>query len=226
MTYIIADIHGYYEKYLDFLHYVNFSNEDLLYIIGDLVDRGSEGIKILQDVMKRENVISIMGNHEHMLLSTLKELSYSDKASQAELIREEISMMPIGQEDTLVDFCQLSRKEQLDIIDYIKSLPLYQEITVSNQTYLLVHAGLPDFNNVMDIDFYSEEELLFGPHDFSIKHFDDTIIIVGHQPTRFIAGAEPDEIYKSNDSISIDCGLGFGGKLGVLCLDTDEELYF
>ncbi|MFV0400964.1 MAG: metallophosphoesterase [Oscillospiraceae bacterium] len=225
MTYVMADIHGYYDKYLDFLHYVHFCDKDMLYIIGDLIDRGSDGIQLLQDVMKRKNVVSIMGNHEYMLLSTLEELSYSDKSSQKEIIRNELAMMPIGQEDTLTDFCRLNRKEQLDIIDYLKSLPLYQEVIVNSQKHLLVHGGLPDFSDV-DIDFYSEEELLFGPHDFSINHFDETIIIVGHQPTRFISGAEADEIFKSNDSIAIDCGLGFGGQLGVICLETGEELYF
>lgn len=78
----------------------------------------------------------------------------------------------------------------------------------------------------MDIKYYSKEELLFGPHDYTIKHWEDTIIIVGHQPTRFIFGAEPDKIFKLKDSIALDCGCGFGGQLGVLCLETGEEMYF
>jgi serine/threonine protein phosphatase 1 len=226
MTYVFSDVHGFWGEYIDFLDAVNFSDKDTLYIIGDIIDRGSEGIKILQDVMTRKNVFLIKGNHELMILPALDELSYSDKSTQLEIIRDEVNMTPIGQEDTLKDFCQLNRKEQILIIDYLNSLPLYQEIIVNSQKYLLVHAGLPDFNNVMDLDFYTEDDLLFGPHDFSINHFDDTIVIVGHQPTRFISGAEPDKIFKSLDSIAIDCGLGFGGKLGVLCLETGEELYF
>lgn len=50
---------------------------------------------------------------------------------------------------------------------------------------------------------------------------------MGHLPTRFINGAELDRIFKSKGSIAIDCGLGFGWQLGVLCLETvEEELYF
>ena len=226
MTYVIADVHGYYGKYLDFLNHAQFSDKDTLYIIGDLVDRGSNGIQLLQDVIKRKNVISIMGNHEYMLLPTLEELTYSDKLSQTEIIRDEVDMMPIGQEDTLKGFCQLNRKEQREITDYLKSLPLYQTIIVNFQKYILVHAGLPNFKDTMNINSYSEEDLLFGPHDYSIDHFENTIIIVGHLPTRFIAGAKPDKIFRLNDSIAIDCGLGFGGQLGVLCLETGEELYF
>ena len=226
MVYVCSDIHGFWDKYMDFLDEVNFSDKDTLYIIGDVIDRGSEGIRILQDIMRRKNVILLKGNHESMMLPLFNDLAYSDQWEQLEIIRDEIALAPqIGQEYTLKRFAQLTRKQQLPIIQYLKALPLYKIIVVNSQKYLLVHAGLPDFNSVMDMDFYTEDELLFGPHDFSINHFNDTIVIVGHLPTRFIPGAEPDEIFKSKDSIAIDCGLGFGGKLGVICLETGEELY-
>lgn len=225
MTYVCSDLHGFWERYTAFLDAVSFGGRDTLYIIGDAVDRGSEGIRILRDVMTRKNVFLLKGNHEHMVLPILKELCGSNKASQTELIRNEANRSPIGQEDTLKDFCRLSTREQTQIMDYLNSLPLSLTVTVNSQKYLLVHAGLPDFSD-MDIHYYTEDELLFGPHDFSIRHFKATIIIVGHVPTRFIPGAEPDKIFRRNDSIAIDCGLGFGGKLGILCLDTGEEFYF
>jgi serine/threonine protein phosphatase 1 len=205
---------------------VQFGDEDTLYIIGDLIDRGTEGIKVLQDVMARENVICLAGNHELMLLPAFEELSCSDKASQEEIIRDELAISHIGQDETLYDFCQLTRAEQNEIIDFIKWLPLYEEVTVNSQDYILVHGGLPDFDEVGDLDYYSVNELLLGPHDFTVDHFDDKIIIVGHLPTHFIPGSDSDEIFRSHDSIGIDCGLGFGGQLGVLCLDTGEEMYF
>lgn len=226
MTYVLSDLHGFSEMYFDFLDAVKFCDDDVLYIIGDVLDRGSDGIKIIKDIMNRNNVILIKGNHEHMLLPTLSELSYSDKQTQIEIIRDEVMLQPIGQQETLNDFICLSRREQLEIIDFLNSLEVYKEITVCSQKYMLVHAGLPDFEDKLDIEYYTEEELLFGAHDFDIDHFDDTIIIVGHVPTRFINAAEPDKIFRKNDSIGIDCGLGFGGQLGVLCLETGEEFYF
>lgn len=51
------------------------SNADELYILGDAVDRGPEPIKVLQDMMRRPNVIYIIGNHDWMMLSTLKKLT-------------------------------------------------------------------------------------------------------------------------------------------------------
>lgn len=224
-TYVCSDLHGHFDRYMEFLESVNFNDDDTLYIIGDVLDRGDNAIELIQDIMQRKNVILIKGNHEHMLLNTLEELSYTrDKLEQLEIIRHECRMSRIGQEETLKQFSKLNQKQQYEIITYLKSLPLYMEISVNNQKHLLVHAGLPDFSTSY-LGYYSEDELLFGQHDYNEKHFKDKIIIVGHQPTRFIRGAEPDKIYRRGDSINVDCGLGFGGQLGVLCLDTNEEFY-
>ena len=38
--------------------------DDTLYILGDVIDRGPDGVKILQDMMARPNVVPILGNHE------------------------------------------------------------------------------------------------------------------------------------------------------------------
>lgn len=224
MTYVMADIHGYYDLYFDFLNSTGFNDNDTLYIIGDIIDRGSDGIKLLQDVMKRKNVIALMGNHERMMLPIFEEISYNPSDAK-DIIKEEMCISQIGQEETLNDFANLSQKEQLDIIYFIKQMPVYLEISVDGQEYILVHAGLPDFEE-LPLEYYDEDQLLFGPHDYEINHYDDTQIIVGHQPTRFITGATQDEIFHSNDTIAIDCGLGFGGNLGVLCLETGEEMYF
>ena len=75
MRYIIADIHGCYNEYINLLKKINFSDNDILYILGDVVDRGPEPIKILQDMMKRSNVFLIIGNHEFMMYTILKKLA-------------------------------------------------------------------------------------------------------------------------------------------------------
>ncbi len=66
MKYVIADVHGDYEKYTKMLELIQFSEEDELYVLGDVLDRGENGLKILQDMMLRPNVIPILGNHEYM----------------------------------------------------------------------------------------------------------------------------------------------------------------
>lgn len=51
MTYVMSDIHGEYKKYLQMLELIRFSDEDELFVLGDVVD-GSIGIPPL-DILER-----------------------------------------------------------------------------------------------------------------------------------------------------------------------------
>lgn len=225
-TYLCSDVHGNGDAYYDLKAILN--NDDKLYIIGDVLDRGDDGIEILLDIMGDERITLIMGNHESVLnMGAFFELHAAGSYDEIEeIISANLAIEQIGQEKTLKDFSELSKNEQGEIIEYINNLPLYEELVVKGKNYLLVHGGLPDFSD-MPIDFYEEAELLFGPHNFDEQHYENTTVIVGHLPTRFIHGAEPDKIFRCGDSIAVDCGCGMqGGKLGVLCLETNEEFYF
>lgn len=66
MIYATSDIHGCAEKYQALLERIRFSAADTLYVLGDVIDRGPDGVAILQDMMLRPNVLPILGNHEFM----------------------------------------------------------------------------------------------------------------------------------------------------------------
>ena len=75
MRYLIADIHGCYEEYIELMRKINLSEDnDYLYILGDTLDRGPEPIKVLLDIMKRQNVTYIIGNHEYLFLCFMRKL--------------------------------------------------------------------------------------------------------------------------------------------------------
>ena len=71
----ITDIHGEYDKYRRMLEKIRFSDDDIMYILGDVVDRGPEPAKILLDMMKRPNVVPLLGNHEAMAYPVLEKLA-------------------------------------------------------------------------------------------------------------------------------------------------------
>ena len=71
MTYCISDIHGEILKWKDMLELIQFSDEDTLYVLGDVIDRNPHGIEILREIMQRSNIHMIVGNHEDMMLKTL-----------------------------------------------------------------------------------------------------------------------------------------------------------
>ena len=72
MIYAMSDIHGQYEQFLTLLEQIGIRKEDTLYILGDVVDRGPEPMKILKYMMAHSNIIPIIGNHEVMALPNLK----------------------------------------------------------------------------------------------------------------------------------------------------------
>lgn len=64
MIYVCSDIHGHYDAYAALLTHIDLQSDDTLYILGDVIDRGLDGVKILQDMMARPNIVPILGNHE------------------------------------------------------------------------------------------------------------------------------------------------------------------
>lgn len=75
MIYVMSDIHGEYDKFKEVLKQINLQKEDLLYVLGDVVDRGPHPMEILLKMMEMPNVIPIAGNHELMALKCLRFLN-------------------------------------------------------------------------------------------------------------------------------------------------------
>src|SRR5699024_4357490 len=71
MIYCMADLHGERDFFLRMLEQIRFSDTDHLYILGDVIDRGTGGIDLLEQIMEAPNMTMLLGNHEQMCLSTL-----------------------------------------------------------------------------------------------------------------------------------------------------------
>ncbi len=228
-TYCVSDIHGEYGKYLQLLDRIGFSNGDTLYIIGDLVDRGAEPMALLRDVMSRKNVVALAGNHDLLAAMFLKKLIHGGRKEDL----DEKTIMGIflwrqdGGANTLADFHKLSVPERQEIVDWLRELELYREIEVGSETYVLVHAGLgQNAAPARALDDYDLDACLFERPNYDKTVYPGKYIVSGHTPTRLIPGnPNPDRIYRANRHIAIDCGCVFGGKLGAICLDTNEEFY-
>ena len=50
-TYVISDIHGEYDKFVELLDKIKLQDTDTLYILGDILDRGPHPIKTLLKIM-------------------------------------------------------------------------------------------------------------------------------------------------------------------------------
>lgn len=70
MIYVTSDLHGCNPSYLyRLLEQVNFCDNDYLFIIGDVIDRGEWGAELLLWLTQQPNIQLIIGNHEALLLT-------------------------------------------------------------------------------------------------------------------------------------------------------------
>ena len=68
MIYCMSDIHGELDRFKAMLDLINFSSDDTLYIIGDVIDRHPGGVEILKIIKDTPNMFMLLGNHEQMCL--------------------------------------------------------------------------------------------------------------------------------------------------------------
>ena len=57
MKYVTSDIHGRLDRLKKLIDTTQLSQEDMLYIIGDLVDRGDKPIETIEFVIDRKSVV-------------------------------------------------------------------------------------------------------------------------------------------------------------------------
>ena len=230
-TYVMADIHGEYEKFKNMLSLIEFNSEDTLYIIGDIIDRGPDSVKLLKDLSVRDNIYPIVGNHELVARIVLRKLlvEITDENAETHLDAQAIGMYlewtANGGDTTVKEFRLLERDEQLDLLDYMDEFVLYDIIDVSDRTFILVHGGLGNYTPGKKLKDYTPDELTFCRPDYNVKYFEDPDIYVisGHTPTLSITGEA--SIYYNGNNIVIDCGAAYGGRLACLRLEDMQEFY-
>ena len=76
MRYCCSDLHGCFDEFSELLKLINFSSNDTMYILGDIIDRGPKPVQLLTHIFEHDNIIPLMGNHEEYLLD------YADNGPQ------------------------------------------------------------------------------------------------------------------------------------------------
>ncbi|WP_454054584.1 metallophosphoesterase family protein [Clostridium sp. Marseille-Q7071] len=231
MKYVVSDIHGRLDRLKKLLERINFSKEDVLYVLGDLVDRGPEPIEVIKFIKEKKNIISIMGNHDEMMLKSLRD------NDEKEIIRWRRN----GYETTLNGFNKLCEDEKKEILSYLDSLEYFKII---DDKYILVHAGFETNRLIADMLSMSLEEGLLNQKDrlvwvrgdfYKNKGLDEYTVIFGHNPRESIdknfdvVSEIPYKIWfdvKYKDKICIDTGNCYeGGRMACLRLDDMMEFY-
>ena len=137
MTYVLSDIHGNAARFYSVMKQISLQPEDTLYVLGDVIDRYPDGIRILRLLMRMPNVKLLLGNHEYMMLNALDGPEPGDSRALRLWYRN-------GGNVTHAYLKHIRRAIRQEIFDYLRTLPLNLEIEVNGQAYLLVHGGVLD----------------------------------------------------------------------------------
>ena len=125
MIYVIGDIHGDYPSFYKMLQKINFSSSDSLCILGDVVDKGSDNLYLLEFIRHMENVCLIKGNHEYLferyLQGTITASLWDTCGGSA--TRSEADRLP--------------EEKKRELLAYLKTLPIYKIITVKGNSIFL-----------------------------------------------------------------------------------------
>jgi serine/threonine protein phosphatase 1 len=144
-TWVIPDIHGYKNTLLALLNdYINPNKQDVLYFLGDLIDRGPDSKGVLDYLMGMQErgykVTVLRGNHEQSMLNVRKaELQRRRIMGFKFPNQEKKAWYMFGGRETMKSFDEgniLSIDSKY--FNWIDQLPYYVEL----EKYILVHAGI------------------------------------------------------------------------------------
>lgn len=234
MIYVSSDLHGCrLSAFQQLLERVGFCDDDFLFILGDVIDRGEWGAELLLWLTQQPNVELILGNHEALMLACSFLFDEVTDQNLDSLSTKEISLVQNwidnGGGPTLKGLQRLLRKDAesvYGIIEYLREAPLYEELEVNGKHFVLVHAGLGNFRADRPLDDYSPEDFLLSRPSLDTHYFPNARVIFGHTPSRFFGNHYSGRAVHTNSWSCIDTGVYLGYPPMLLRLDDMKEFYF
>lgn len=246
-TYIIGDIHGCYNKWIQLKEFIEkLDNEATFILVGDIIDRGNNTVAMLDwalnNITTSGKYQMVIGNHEDMKRIWFK-------------IFENTGRRVSDNYDFDSTMKNIDADKLLEYKKFIEKLPYYKEITVKskynnkNLKYCIVHADMPDYFLMQngDIDKERVDSYLEGFKDAKMSNRfpcsliwnrtvgnnnDNVIVINGHNPTIWLEtefyGGVQGKIHYSFNRINIDCGLVYKenfSNLAAIRLEDLQEFY-
>lgn len=232
MVYVTSDLHGCnLAEFQSLLKKAGFSEKDFLFILGDVIDRGPFGVEWLLWLLEQTNVQLILGNHEALMLACSFLFEEVTEESLDRLTAEQLMLVESWIENG--GSCTMSALRKLlkndpesvrSIVDYLEDAPLYDTVQVNGRDFILVHAGLGNFDPERSLEEYESDELLLTRPSLETRYCDDATVIFGHTPVSYLGGEDGKALH-TDTWVCIDTGAAMGKTPMLLCLDTMEEFY-
>ena len=223
MEYCISDIHGYYDLFCRLLDKIKFGGGDTLYVLGDMVDKGPDSVRLAKLLFSMPNAYCIAGNHEYDFLKYYQALM--KQTEDYDLVLQKLRNY--FTDGKLLDW---------ETVDRFDSLPFYTE----TERFICVHAGVPiKDGKLLPVSHATCNQLVY---DRSFKDKDvlpqnGKCVLYGHTPVRCLTGRDEILLYprkaeaQSSPNIAdyckvhLDTGVPISGILGCLAIDNCQAFY-
>ncbi len=222
--YAVSDLHGYYDLFLQGLDMIGFSSTDKLWVLGDAIDRGPDGIKILQHIRNSGNMDLLIGNHELMMLHCVDPEGRKDTGGYDMSLWLSVN----GGSTTYEQYSALTKDERKGMLDWLSGRYVIKLIEACGKKFCLTHSFYSkkcEDKRFYELDYYDVCNVVWSSiwrddeHTKSEDIYSDYLytFISGHVPVqkaRQCENAQGDwNVLKSfthNNLINIDGGCVLG----------------
>ena len=242
--YAVSDLHGQYMTFEKGLRSIGFSDSDMLYVIGDVIDRGPDGVKILEYIRSHENMDLIIGNHEFLMLNSVS----PDGEKGCDGIDADLWLFFNGGIVTYERYATLSKKKKKELFDWLNSREVIKTLDIGGKKICLTHSFyLPECENLRynELTYGQVNEIVWnsiyrdgdGSHAEDLYDRYDYTFVTGHVPVQkiymFYEGDEDFnrlEMHKHGNLLCIDGGCAIGKNTeinnGAIFLRLDDMVEF
>lgn len=233
MIYVSSDLHGCNPSdFQQLLDRADFRDDDFLFILGDVIDRGNYGAELLLWLTQQPNMQLILGNHEALMLACSFLFDEANEQNLDSLSVKQINLMQNwvdnGGTPTHKGFQRLLKKDPesvYGILDYLREAPLFEELEVNGRNFVLVHSGLGNFTPDRPLEDYTPEELLLDRPLLETQYYSNARVIFGHTPSQLFGKEYCGRAVHTDSWTCIDIGASLGKVPMLLRLDDMKEFY-
>lgn len=224
---VVSDIHGHLDRFIQLLRQMHYRGDDILILVGDLIEKGPESLRVVQYVMdlaRRHPVYVAMGNVDLGRLLKVDDdspegvadwagfLDWAQRTWGGSLYHEMLADMGIPASQVTGEKAAQYRCRMLE--EFHEELEfLWNRPTILTMgKYLFVHGGIPteDLKTLEEMD---PQVLLKNDNFLNQGHrFRDHIVVTGHWPTC---------LYRTDRE---DVSPVFDSERQILCIDGGNGL--
>lgn len=180
-VYCTTDLHGCYEAWSKIKE--KLDDTDILYYLGDAIDRGPRGLEIMLEMLKMPNVIYLKGNHEEFFQEKAL-TSFTGYPDFLWTCKQNGGHFTLDQMKQRWDCTNpIDENYVTRLTKKIAQLPIKAEyINKQGKKIWLSHSGY--FNPEDPADHFQQENYLWDRSHIVEKWFEDenTLVIHGHTP--------------------------------------------